>query len=210
MHAGFTKIWIRKPGSKRLFLAIPMNAKWKEAFGKVQQGLQEGRVIGNVRTNWTPPENMHITVRFIGVIDEQCIPGLIPVLSEAAGKTDAFILTRMNLEFATPSEPKMIWAKFSDSTEFQSTVSRFTKSIARYLHESCNGMTIHNGHDVIPHVTLARMKGEIRTGTTLTSDVVTPLAFNVRTLVLYASETLPTGSRYTKLASFRLRSRREK
>jgi len=187
-----------------------MNAKWKEAFGKDQQRLKEGRVIGNVRTNWTPPENMHITVRFIGIIDEQCIPGLIPVLSDAAVKTDAFTLARMHLEFATPSEPKMIWARFSDSVEFQSAVSRFTKSIARYLHLSCNGMTIHNGHDVIPHVTLARMKGEIRAGTTLMSDVVTPAKLTVRTLALYASETLPTGSRYTKLASFRLRNRREK
>lgn len=210
MRKAFTKIWIRKSGSKRLFLAIPMSAQWTEALGHIQQYLQKKRSTGNVKTNWTPPENMHITVRFIGVIEEQGIPGLISVLSDVAGKTDAFTLGRMRLAFATPAEPKMIWAEFSDSLAFQSVVSRFTDAISKYLYRSCNGAIIRNGHAAIPHVTLARTKGEIPVSTLPTYAVAAPDFLDVRTLVLYASETRPSGSKYTELASFRLRNTRER
>lgn len=46
----------------RLFIAIPMSGEMKDALGRMQRQMRDQRITGR----FTPPENLHLTLAFIG------------------------------------------------------------------------------------------------------------------------------------------------
>jgi 2'-5' RNA ligase len=202
------KVWVKKSTTKRLFIAIPLPKRWQQVLTLYQHDAKSERITGTVPTRWTDRGNLHITIRFIGSINESCIPKLIQTLRGFVGSIHPFVLPFQYFEFATPKEPKMIWARFANTEEFHALVRTCTKILAQFLHDDCGGMKLHNGHHVIPHVTVARLKGDADRAGKLSSPVNVPEDLAVTSLVLNESKTLPNGSVYRTLATFHLPSRK--
>lgn len=187
-------VWVKKSTTKRLFVAIPLPNDWRNTLQGAQQELKRTRITGNVPTRWTDANNFHITVGFIGSVSEKDIFGTTEALHTISGSVRQFELSFKRFEIATSREPKMIWARFANAHEFQKIVRLCKKT----LH-------VQNGHAVIPHVTIARLKGEADHVGKILIPTQVPDVLPVTSLVLYESKTLPTGSVYTTLATFRLR-----
>lgn len=187
-------VWVKKSTTKRLFVAIPLPNDWRNAVRAAQQEFKNARITGNVPTRWTEAGNFHITVGFIGSVPEKNVAEIIKILRTNMGLTHVFELSFRRFEIATQEEPKMIWARFANAHEFQKLVRLCKKT----LH-------VQNGHAVIPHVTIARLKGEADHVGKILIPTQVPDVLPVTSLVLYESKTLPTGSVYTTLATFRLR-----
>ncbi len=199
------RVWIKRKTTKRLFLAIPISPQWSDTLSLIQKEAMERHLAGPVPVHWTQQEQFHITVRFIGSVDEHCIPALIRTIRKLLDDTHRFGLPFESVHVATRDDPKMIWATYENVVPFRQLVVRNTARISAFLMDECNGLVMHNGHDVIPHVTLARLKGTLPAMTDFSDDISFPDMLPVDSLALYESKTLPSGSVYQKLATFRLK-----
>ncbi len=206
MRRRVRRIWVAKKSVRRLFLAIPLPADWTRTLTGYQDRLKTSGMAGRIRTVWTDPANFHITVRFIGNVDESCIGGLTALLREISGHVTGFALPFDRMTVETPGEPKMIWARFTVTDAFRTLVGSCTDEAGRYLLNRC-GMKLENGHDIIPHVTVARFKGNPGFRDPLPGLPESPGVLSVHTLRLVSSETRPQGSLYTTVAVFRLQER---
>lgn len=192
--------------TKRLFLAIPITSSWRHVCTEIALEARTHAVIKNIPAHWTPEENFHITVRFIGNVDKHCISGLIQTIRRFARTSKPFLLPLSDIHTATSDDPKMIWVTFRRTFPFQQIVKTSTDRIADFLYKRCNGMVMHNGHDVIPHITIARFKKPVQTLSFMKDFPDMPDTLPVTSLVLYESKTYPSGSVYRKIASFPLPS----
>ena len=60
----------------RLFVAVTLPEQILAALERIQQGVPDA--------HWTPPENMHLTLRFLGDVNGADFQDLMPALADAA------------------------------------------------------------------------------------------------------------------------------
>lgn len=205
MQGGLHKITVPKPNRKRLFIAIPIEGSWQSALAALQTKAEESHVRSAVPTHWIPPHQFHITVRFVGTVDKRHIPGIIAAIRVLTGRHRMFSLPFHGIEYATRHEPKMIWARFAKTAPFNGLVREMTCQISRFLKARGDVRVLRPGHRVIPHVTLARAKGNLgargmRSPDTVRHDFLLP----VTSLVLYESVSAKGHTDYKTLATFQL------
>lgn len=139
---------------RRLFIAISLDRRFLGAFSKYRDAM--GRKTPFVR--WVRPENLHITVLFIGDVFKRDIAGLERVLQEVCARTELFSLMFDKVIYAPPyRQARMIWALFRESNEYKNLV----KSVGKDVQEA--GIKINDSFskEKIPHATLARFKNII-------------------------------------------------
>jgi 2'-5' RNA ligase len=205
MLGGVHKITVQKPNRSRLFLAIPVEHTWQYILAVWQSDAEKELAGSTVPTRWTSPTQYHITVRFIGTIEQRLIPGVVAVLRERISRHHAFSLPFHRIEFATRNEPKMIWARFSKTASYSGLVHDMTRQVVRFLRTRGERMPQRSGYPIIPHITLARAKGNFHAGSVRSGDTIkhdAPLL--VRSLVLY--ESVPHGGHtaFKTIATFPL------
>ena len=121
---------------KRLFVAIQLPQNLRDVFVDYQENIRRREI------RWTLPENLHITLCFLGYLEEEAVAGLIQKFESTCSKVPPFELAFEKIMFAPPLKlPRMIWALFSDKGNY-----------GRLAHTLCG--TPH----AIAHVTLARFK----------------------------------------------------
>lgn len=205
MQGGLHKITVQKPNRKRLFIAIPIEGSWQSALAALQTKAEESHATSAVPTHWTPPHHFHITVRFVGTVDKRYIPGIIAAIRVLTGRHRTFLLPFHGIEYATRNEPKMIWARFAKTAPFNGLVREMTRQISRFLQTRGDVRLLRSGHRVIPHVTLARAKGNLTaTGMRSPDAVRHDLLLPVTSLVLYESVSEQGHTDYKTLATFQL------
>ena len=91
----------------RTFIAIELEEKIKELLSKIQAELKKsGEDI-----KWVNPRDIHLTLKFLGEVEEQKIPKIIQLLKEAACATKPFTIELNTLGgFPTLRSPRVIWA----------------------------------------------------------------------------------------------------
>jgi 2'-5' RNA ligase len=132
---------------KRLFTAIPV-------IGEIQKdflSIAERNALAGVR--WTKPDNLHITLFFIGEVEDESVDKVAEQLKRDFSSIQRFELNFLQIETKyKKGKPAMIWARFEKSDEFSDLSKRIEHSVKRF-------MTIEPQHkDPIPHCTLARTK----------------------------------------------------
>ncbi len=183
----------------RTFLAFPLPADILEVIRDVQQCL-----IGrDIRISWVKPENIHLTVKFLGEIS----PASVQLAIQAA-ETTAVGASPMELSvkglgvFPDARRPRVIWAGLSGRTQslidFQADLEEnlanvgFEKERRRFK----------------AHLTLGRVKKKLSPVKLVSAfDACGGFAsrsFAADRLVLYRSQLRPEGAVYTALQAFDL------
>lgn len=125
----------------RLFVALPMPTPVTSALERIQQGVPA--------TRWVPPENMHLTLRFIGEVDGAAFEDLVEALAEVV--VEPFELQVAGVgHFETRRQPTALWAGVRPSPalkRLQAKVERAAQT-AGFPPER---------RKFAPHVTLARL-----------------------------------------------------
>lgn len=203
MQKNIRRVWVRSSGATRVFLALPVSDDWSISLVRFQKQAQSNNYTGNIPTLWTPLGNLHITIRFIGMLPKRHISGLLSVICKLSTRIKPFDLPFDRITTATKDDPKMIWVQFEKTESFQQLTEQAKNAITWYLSTTCKGMKLLDGHQIIPHITLARLKGKMPEAKYIPfSDH--PAHFAVSSLVLYASQTGSKGSVYRILGTFPL------
>src|SRR5437867_392019 len=92
----------------RLFIAIELPEAWTAALTRAQDTLR-GRGLDGLR--WTRPEGIHLTLKFLGNVDERRVPELGASLEQAVAGLRPFTLRLSGLgSFGPPARPRVVWA----------------------------------------------------------------------------------------------------
>lgn len=133
----------------RLFIALPLEKQIEDNLGRIANDLKQ--VGGHVK--WVNPENIHLTIKFLGNTEEDFVDKLKAEIDRVAGTCDP-ILSRINRLGGFPNlkHPRVIWAGFSDG------VDRLTR-LAHELDERISQLGWEREQrDFKAHLTLGRVK----------------------------------------------------
>ncbi|MDP9196729.1 MAG: RNA 2',3'-cyclic phosphodiesterase [Pseudomonadota bacterium] len=174
----------------RCFIALGIPPDIRTHFTLLYGGIPGAR--------WTPEDNLHLTLRFLGPLDNSVLEDVAAALSLV--DCPAFTLTFRGVGQFGDRKIHSLWAGVEDSPGLQ------------LLHGKIAGATRRAGippdeRKFTPHVTLARLKNapEDRILRFLSGNSLfrtTPVLFDHFTL--YASHTGESGSVYEPLQDFPL------
>jgi RNA 2',3'-cyclic 3'-phosphodiesterase len=122
----------------RIFLSIPIPAHFKAELVKQQEQL----MVQGFR--WTKPENLHITVAFIGEVPQQNLPDIIASLGFLSGYSPFTLQAKAIEPVARRGKVDMIWATFLHSPEFVNLATEASQILRLKKQKP------------VPHITLAR------------------------------------------------------
>jgi 2'-5' RNA ligase len=154
--------------------------------------------------SWVAPENLHITVKFLGRIDETRVPAVIEALHTAATGRHAFDLEIVSLgAFPSPTRPRVLWAGV---TEGETPLAALAAAVDDAL--APLGFP-RETRAFTAHVTLARVREPRRTPA-LAEALAAAAArrfgrLTIEHVALMRSDLSPRGARYTALSTVPLR-----
>jgi 2'-5' RNA ligase len=192
----------------RLFVGIAISDEVRANLREYQQGLQRS----SVQDKWVNPESLHVTLKFIGETQK-----LLEIERELFSvKARPIELAFREVGFFTPQKPRVFWAGVHAGSGLESLATEIEEKLFRI------GIPRepHTYQGYQPHITLARVgsgspQGSPRDRNKVTMKVLQDLVakqpapdFGTMTadeFILFRSETLPGGSRYTPLKRFPLK-----
>ena len=198
----------------RAFLAIELAEGLRQELARLQQDLKQrlARDLSrDMRISWVQPPAIHLTMKFLGDIDEQ----LVLPMQEAIGRAlREHRSVQIPLEqigvFPRAQQPRVLWVGPSEGWK-QGGDERRLGSLHQSLEGCCRSFDFApENRPMSPHLTLARIKeGERRFGEVLAKSGVMDRGVSLGTLAvesiaLMKSELKPTGSVYTRLWEVKL------
>lgn len=189
-------------GKIRAFFCVELEEELKAQLDAITQKLK--RVP--VKASWVRAENLHVTLKFLGDVDE----GLIPRLEEASREALAsrppdgvveWTLDRLGA-FPTPERPRVVWVGSSqEPRELAELAARLEKALEPLGFAP-------EGRGFVAHITLGRIKERAPSSNvsalarTLQNYPEFHLEARVTGLTLMKSDLTPQGAIYTPV--FRL------
>ncbi len=133
----------------RVFIAIPLPERVREAVGDLIERMK--MVVRGVR--WVPRENLHITLKFLGEVNDREILPVAGAIRREGGHVSSFSLSLMGRgAFPSIANPRILWVSVDEGME-----------MVRILHEQVDRALGELGYerDQRPfrgHVTVGRVK----------------------------------------------------
>jgi RNA 2',3'-cyclic 3'-phosphodiesterase len=191
----------------RTFIAIELDPPLKEAIAAVQESLKRelhGLAAG-VRLQWARANAIHLTLKFLGDIEEGRVGDILRALEEAGRSHEPFSVDVKGFGvFSNPRAPRVLWMGLSGQTD---RLIRLAGSIDAALMPL--GFPVEP-KPYTPHLTLARVKEQSRTiGNALADsgmmgDVTSRGTLPIRAVALMKSELTLSGSVYSRLGAVAL------
>jgi 2'-5' RNA ligase len=203
----------------RSFVAVELDSSLRESISRVQAQIKEQlqRAPGvrktDARVQWVQPGSIHLTLKFLGDIEEMRVEEICRTLAKTAESTPSFTVEVGGLGvFPDLRSPRVLWLGLSERAGGQQPVQALTHlagAVDRAL--GALGFPVES-KPFRPHLTLARIKeGAREVGHTLAeSGVMHPVSLvgvlQVKTISLMKSDLRPSGAVYTQLCHAPLRS----
>lgn len=183
----------------RSFIAVELAEWWRGPLLAAQRAL-EAAVPGQMR--WVAPEQMHLTLAFLGAIPPETLVAARLAAEEAlAGASPLTLRLGRAGGFGPPSSLRVVWV------DIQGEVERLARLQRRLTAALAARAVPFDAKPFVPHITLGRAR---RDASAVGSRALyaalqrlPPLAgapYRVETITLFKSELRPGGPRYTPLA----------
>ena len=178
----------------RLFVAIELDREVKQALIDVQGQLGEFSRVAR----WARPEQMHLTVKFLGETPDQKVEAVCAAAGRVAGQVGPFQITLTDCGCFPPrGAVRIVQRGLADETQ---TLHR--------CRDLCEETFAELGFErerraYAPHLTIGRVRDD-RTGGQLRAAVegitCQPISQSVEALCVVRSELSPGGAKYTNIA----------
>ncbi len=184
----------------RTFIAIDIPVRQKEQMANLQRRLRE---LGG-RVSWTRPEGVHLTLKFLGEVEE----GQLPQVAEAVRRATRGVAPfEVNIQgtgaFPDFRRPRVLWVGIEEP-------SGRLKVLAQAVERELRGLGFPpEGRDFSPHLTLGRVKdprGMEPVVRALRQEEFAGGSFAVHEVLVMRSDLKPTGAEYTALHRIALSS----
>jgi 2'-5' RNA ligase len=177
----------------RTFIGIDIGGAIRAAAAALQKELAKT----GAEVNWVTPESMHVTLLFLGEVDDRELHTVCKAVKAAAAAEPPFPLRVSGVgAFPTPRRPKVLWAGITTGLE---PLVRLNAALeTRMLDLGCYRKE-ERGYT--PHLTLGRVKSEAD-GFALAAELPKRLAWDgggaaVDEVLVYSSEMDRDGPVYT-------------
>jgi 2'-5' RNA ligase len=180
----------------RLFLALDLPHEVREAIGRARRELAP-RLPG---WRWTRAEGVHVTVRFLGEVEDARLGELGPRWERAAlAATGPIPLDVSGLGcFPSTRRPRILWVGVAEDPDR----GRMRALVAAAEREARAAGFAPEERGFRPHATLARAVGA---SAAAPPEGTWPFGRAwIESLTLFRSDLAPGGARYTVLATFPL------
>ncbi|MDD2370456.1 MAG: RNA 2',3'-cyclic phosphodiesterase [Firmicutes bacterium] len=173
----------------RVFVAIELTDKIKDKLSDLQSEIKEICPIGNY-SSW---DNFHLTLRFIGEIDESKIEGVKVCLENVGRGTRKFSIILMNLGIFKKRNRFVVWTGVMDNT----SLLRLYNKIELCLVDS--GF-IREDRIFRPHITVGRnvLIGDV-VDLSVHSYIIEGISMEIRSICLMESKRVEGVLRYIPL-----------
>ncbi|MFA6190058.1 MAG: RNA 2',3'-cyclic phosphodiesterase [Candidatus Staskawiczbacteria bacterium] len=182
----------------RIFIAInlPSDIK-KQLFLYSEKWL-------DLPAKWTPKDNLHITLEFLGALTDQEIGEICVVVKEVAERHESFSVNLNKVLYGPPNKmpPKMVWAEGEKSKELAELRQDLENSLGEKV------AFVPENRAFAPHITLARISAmefkyiEPEERPEINENI--DLSFTVESIEVMESEMRKGGPIYTVLESHEL------
>jgi 2'-5' RNA ligase len=181
----------------RLFAAVDLSAETREAMAAEQRRIKAALGPSGASLKWLRPDNAHLTLVFLGQVDDERVPALIA----DAGRniiSPSFDISFSGIGlFPERGAPRVLWVGISDGADALIALQR---ELAARIGIHSVALEARRFH---PHLTLARWSSS-RPSDRARIQAVARAGILVRQSVgwvtLYESRLTPAGARYTALA----------
>jgi 2'-5' RNA ligase len=181
----------------RLFLAIEPSGEARSAITGVLARATEALGPAAKAVRWIPPENLHLTLQFLGEVDPVRLEPLAAALQPpAAIEPFPVSLDRFGL-FPPAGPPRTIWLGVQNGA---ASVREVHAELGRRLASLRFDLETR---PFTPHLTLGRVRDQHRgygaaVRSTLTAIAVPPIAWRVTQASLFESDLSGPRPRYTE------------
>ncbi len=165
----------------RLFIAVDLPAGIKNNLGIMSYGIPGAK--------WIDPQQIHLTVRFIGEVDGTTFLDIKTALEQVSLEPFSMALKGVG-HFPPRGKPRVLWVGIEQSEPLQSLKSRIDRILATAGLQP-------EGRKFSPHITLARLKNspihkvaDFLAGNGLFSQE----PFEIKDFKLYSSTLTPKGA----------------
>jgi 2'-5' RNA ligase len=190
----------------RTFIAVDLGKPIRDRI----VALQEELARAGTEVKWVEPENLHVTMLFLGEVDERELPAVCRVVADCTQQHQPF---PMSVEtagcFPTPRRPRVLWVGVGEGTQplcaLHDALEPPLMDLGCYRREE---------RKYTPHITLGRVKSDShRSSGRPTDKLAAALAkqagwkggeITVRELLVMGSELTPKGPVYTVLSRAKL------
>ena len=187
----------------RLFVALPVPTAVEHEIAQLQTQLA-GR-LPDLPISWQAVERAHITLVFLGTVDERDVPYCRQALAAAARRHPPFTLTSTVLgAFPSRRRPSVLWLGVG-AGEGVDGLAALQRDLARRLSVLRRGAETQTFR---PHLTLGRLRLGVGDVGPLSEALATlepqPHSWAAEEVVLYRSRNARGGVVYSALANERL------
>lgn len=183
----------------RCFVALNLSPELKAHLAELQVRLKQAKAD----VSWVKPENIHLTLKFLGEVEEERILAIKQAIQEGVEGEGALSVTLAGLgTFPHPRSPRVIWVGIEGEKE---RLSRLQER----MEQAMEGVGFpREGRPFSPHLTLGRVRSARGV-----SDLVDLLgchagsefgSFKAQSIELMQSQLHPAGAIYSILESFPL------
>jgi 2'-5' RNA ligase len=131
---------------RKLFIGINLPEISKKRLAERMEKWQD------LPVKWTRSENLHITLLFLGYVDNDVVPEICQKVEDASNLFDVFDIHFEKIVLAPKKDdPKMFWLEGEKSEEMRELFDTLKKELGIFLAES---------KEFRPHVTLGKIRKE--------------------------------------------------
>ena len=185
----------------RCFIAVALPPPVKKLLIQVQEALRRA----DAHVKWVEEENLHLSLKFLGDLDEDAVDRLKGALSIEALQWPGLALTYQGVgTFPERGQPRVVWAGCAGDLQRLAALAGAVERCAEQV-----GVP-RERHPFAAHLTLGRVKSDRnvkRLMSAIENQRQVPLgADQVREFVLYQSTLTDKAPVYEALATFPLKT----
>ena len=179
----------------RYFIGIPIK-DWQDKLSKLLLKMKKG----TKGVKWVKEENLHITLKFLGEIEEGKIEETKKIIEESLENIKSFSIEAGKLgAFPSLSSPHVIWLGIENGKE---KVEEIFKNIEERLSSIDIPPDTRKFH---PHITLGRVRRRVDKGWwkgILNMKLPKFPEIQIEEITLYSSKLHPDGPEYTPIKRY--------
>jgi 2'-5' RNA ligase len=186
----------------RTFIAIDLARPIRDRL----IALQESLTRAGTEVKWVEPENLHVTLLFLGEVDQRDVLSVCRAVTDGCGEFSAFPLSVETVGcFPNPRRPRVVWAGVGAGTQ---EVCALHDALEPPLLEL--GCYRQEERKYTPHITLGRVKSD-RPTDRLAQALARQAGWKggdmmVSEVLVMSSELTPQGPVYTVMSRGKLDS----